>query len=72
MKTLDVVAVTEDLPEKGLRRGQVGTLVESLAPGVYEVEFADTEGRAYAMVAIPENKLMVLHHRPEEGGRRAA
>lgn len=72
MKELDVVALTEDLREKGLRRGQVGTLVESLAPGVYEVEFADTEGRAYAMAAIPESKLMTLHHHPEAGGRRAA
>jgi hypothetical protein len=41
---LDVVALTEDLPERGLYRGQVGTVVESLAPGVFEVEFSDDEG----------------------------
>ena len=29
----DVVALTEDLPTRGLYRGQVGTVVESLAPG---------------------------------------
>ncbi|PYV23444.1 MAG: DUF4926 domain-containing protein, partial [Acidobacteria bacterium] len=27
MKLLDVVALLEDLPVKGLRRGQVGTVV---------------------------------------------
>jgi hypothetical protein len=36
---LSVVAVLEDIPESGLLRGQVGTVVERLAPGVYEVEF---------------------------------
>jgi hypothetical protein len=29
---LDVVAITVDLPERGLYRGQVGTVVEILAP----------------------------------------
>jgi len=42
----DVVAVTVDLSDEGLRRGQVGTVVEALAPGVFEVEFSDDQGRA--------------------------
>jgi hypothetical protein len=33
-------------------RGQVGTVVEMWAPGVYEVEFADDRGKTYAMVAL--------------------
>lgn len=41
MKLLDNVALTEDLPRNRLRRGQVGTIVELLAPQVYEVEFSD-------------------------------
>ncbi len=64
MKVLDVIALTVDLPEKGLRRGQVETLVEELAPGIFEVEFADLDGRAYAMSAVPAEQLMVLHHLP--------
>ncbi len=64
MKLLDVVALTEDEPEKGLRRGQVGTIVETLASGVFEVEFCDLEGRTYASVALPEGHLMILHHQP--------
>jgi hypothetical protein len=42
IKLFDVVALTEELPERKLRRGQVGTVVESLAPDVFEVEFTDT------------------------------
>lgn len=64
MKLLDVVALTQDEPEKGLRRGQVGTIVETLAPGVFEVEFCDLEGRAYASVALSERQLMLLYHEP--------
>ena len=65
---LDVVALTEDLPEKGLQRGQVGTVVEQLARSVYEVEFSDNEGRTYAMVPLRTEQLMVLHYEPLEVG----
>jgi len=64
IEMLSVVALLEDLPGEGLVRGQVGTVVESWAPGVYEVEFSDDNGRAYAMVALPAEKLMRLHHAP--------
>ena len=59
-----VVALLEDLPEHGLVRGQVGTVVETWQPGVYEVEFADDNGKAYAMVALKAEQLMRLHHEP--------
>jgi hypothetical protein len=59
-----VVALLEDLQEHGLVRGQVGTVVESWAPGVYEVEFSDDQGRTYAMVALKAEQLMRLHHEP--------
>ena len=36
---LSVVALLEDLPGKGLTRAQVGTVVETWAPGVFEVKF---------------------------------
>jgi len=59
-----VVALVEDLPGEGLIRGQVGTVVEKWAPGVYEVEFCDDNGKAYAMVALKTEQLMRLHHAP--------
>jgi hypothetical protein len=61
---LDVVALTEDIPQKNLLRGQVGTVVETLAPGVYEVEFSDDNGRTFAMTSVRESQLMVLRYRP--------
>ena len=66
IKLLDVVALTEDLPERKLRRGQVGTVVELLDPGVFEVEFTDNDGRAYASLALKENQLLVLYYQPQE------
>jgi len=59
-----VVALLEDLPEESLVRGQVGTVVETWAPGVYEVKFADYNGRTYAMVALKDEQLMRLHYAP--------
>ena len=59
-----VVAVLEDLPEVGLIRGQVGTVVETWEPGVYEVEFCDDNGKAYAMAALKAEHLMRLHYEP--------
>jgi hypothetical protein len=64
IETLSVVAMLEDLPEEGLVRGQVGTIVENWAPGIYEVEFCDDRGKTYAMVALKAEQLMPLHHKP--------
>lgn len=61
---LDVVALTEDLPQKGLCRGQVGTVVETLGADVFEVEFADNDGRTYATAALRAGQLMLLHYQP--------
>lgn len=61
---LDVVALLEDLPETGLVRGQVGTVVEQLAVNVFEIEFSDDEGRTYASLPLRMEQLLVLHHSP--------
>ena len=66
MELLSEVAVLRDMPEKGLVRGQVGTVVELLAPSVAEIEFCDDQGRAYAMAALRSEELIRLHHRPYE------
>ena len=65
MKILQVVALTNDVPEKHLRCGQVGTVVEILSSGIVEVEFSDLDGNTYAMCSVPESSLLVLHHIPE-------
>jgi Domain of unknown function (DUF4926) len=64
IQMLSVVALLEDMPEKGLLRGQVGTVVAILAPGVFEAEFSDDAGRTYAAVALCTDQMMRLHHEP--------
>jgi hypothetical protein len=66
IKLLDVVALTEDLPAEGLRRGEVGTVVEQWADGVFEVEFSDDSGKAYAFAALSAQQLMKLYFRKDE------
>jgi hypothetical protein len=65
IKLLDVVALTVDLPEYNLWRGQVGTVVEILAGGsAFEVEFSDRQGRTYESLGLRPDQLMVLHYDP--------
>ena len=65
IKLLDVVALTVDLPEYNLWRGQVGTVVEILAGGTaFEVEFSDREGRMYESLGLRPEQIMVLHYEP--------
>ena len=62
IKEPDAVALLEDLPEHGRRRGEIGTAMDELAPGIYDVEFCDELGRTIVLTPLPAEKLMVLHH----------
>jgi hypothetical protein len=66
INVLDVVAVLEDIPQQGLLRGEVGTVVEQWKDGVFEVEFSDNSGKAYAFAALRPDQLMKLHFRKDE------
>lgn len=62
IKLLDVVALNTSLPEHNLLVGQVGTIVELLAPDVYEVEFSDDDGQTYAMLPLHNSQIIWLHY----------
>jgi Domain of unknown function (DUF4926) len=64
VKLLDVVALLGDKPEEGLVAGQVGTVVEVLAPGVFEVEFLDSQGRTVGLAELRRGELLALKHEP--------
>ena len=64
LEILSVVALLKDSVDQSVRRGQVGTVVEQLAPGVYEVEFVDSAGQTYAMLPLRGDQLLQLHHEP--------
>ena len=68
VQLLDAVALLEDVQAEGvvLQRGEVGAVVDILAPGVYEVEFCDDQGRAYAFASLPAEQLLVLHNQGKE------
>jgi hypothetical protein len=66
LKLLDVVALIEDLDSEGLKRGEVGTVVEEWKDGVFEVEFSDDSGKAYAFAALRPDQLMKLHFRKDQ------
>lgn len=66
LELLAEVALLRDLPERHLVRGQVGTVVELLAPNSVEVEFSDDQGRTYATAALAIEDLVPLRHAPLE------
>jgi hypothetical protein len=71
VKLLDVVALTVDLPQYNLWRGQVGTVVETLANGTaFEVEFSDRNGRTYESLGLRPEQIMVLHFEPTSSDRK--
>ena len=51
-KLLDTVALTHDIPNAGLRRGDLGAVVEILAPEAMEVEFVAASGRTQALLTL--------------------
>lgn len=65
---LALVALTEDLPDHGLTRGQIGTVVEHLerdGDRALLVEFSDEQGQTYAMIPVRPEQLLVLHRDSE-------
>ena len=59
-KLLDVVALLIDIPEKKLVQGQVGTIVEILDTGVFEIEFCNNKGNTIASISVKEKDLLLL------------
>ncbi len=51
-KTLECVALSRDLPEHGLRKGDLGAVVETYDPDGLEVEFATASGETQAVVTL--------------------
>ena len=65
IRELDVVALTVDVPEKQLVRGQVGTVVMEHAPDAVEVEFIDDQGATYALLTLRKSQLLRLRYHVE-------
>ena len=51
-KPLDVVVLNKDLPRHGLKRGDLGTVVEVHEPDALEVEFVTASGKTEALLVL--------------------
>jgi hypothetical protein len=51
-KQLDTVVLDRDLPQHGLRRGDLGAVVEIYEPDGLEVEFVTASGKTEALLTL--------------------
>lgn len=63
IQLLDVVALTENLPEYNLWRGEIGAVVECYPDDAYEVEFVAQDGYTYALVTLRGKQLIPLRQK---------
>lgn len=56
-KALDTVVVTIDLPSHGLKRGDIGAVVEVYSPDAVEVEFVTASGHTQAVVTLGTHQI---------------
>jgi hypothetical protein len=65
---LAYVALVVDVPERGLTRGQLGTVVEKLGSdnAPFLVEFSGEDGQAYAFAELRPEQVIQLHRRTTE------
>jgi hypothetical protein len=58
---LDVVALTHDITEAGLRRGDFGAVVHRYLDGSsYEVEFFTPEGQTIALLTLTDQDIRLV------------
>lgn len=51
-RPLDVVVLKTDQPEHGLKRGDLGAIVDIYSPDAIEVEFVTASGRTKALITV--------------------
>jgi uncharacterized protein DUF4926 len=56
---LAVIALKRDLPEFGLRKGHVGTVVLVYEPDGLEVEFFDRDGETHALLTLLDEDIRI-------------
>ena len=74
-RELDTVVLARDLPDLGLRAGDLGAVVHVYAPEAIEVEFVTASGRTEALVtlaardvrAVGDDDLLAVRPAPRRG-----
>jgi hypothetical protein len=57
---LDTVVLDRDLPEHGLRRGDLGAVVDVYPPDGLEVEFVLASGKTQALVTVRQGDVRAV------------
>jgi hypothetical protein len=57
IRELDTVVLERDMPEHGLRRGDLGAVVQVYSPDSFEVEFVRISGTTQALVQLTRSDL---------------
>lgn len=60
LRPLDTVALTHDLPKEGLRKGDLGAIVEIHRTGEIEVEFVAASGRTQALLTLSDSDIRLV------------
>lgn len=59
-KELQTVVLNRDLPEHGLRKGDLGAVVQVYEPDGLEVEFVSASGKTEALVTVKEGDVRAV------------
>jgi hypothetical protein len=51
-RVIDTIVLDRDLPDRGLRKGDLGAVVEVYEPDGLEVEFVTASGRTAALLTL--------------------
>ncbi|MEE9296519.1 MAG: DUF4926 domain-containing protein [Phycisphaerae bacterium] len=58
----DVVALTEDRPDEGLRIGDVGAVIHCYRDAdMFEIEFIDENGERKCVASVPASQILKLN-----------
>ncbi|MDA1215866.1 MAG: DUF4926 domain-containing protein [Chloroflexi bacterium] len=63
IRELDSVVLTHDVPEQGLKQGDVGTVVLEHDDKGYEVEFITLDGETLAVISLSAEQLRSVGRR---------
>ena len=64
IRELESIVLSEDIPEHGLKRGDIGTVVLVHRGGEgYEVEFVTLAGETVAVISLPASQVRPIRER---------
>jgi len=62
-KLLDTVVLKRDVPQAGLRLGDLGAIVEAYSTDHFEVEFVAASGRTQALITLGSDDIRHVNDR---------